>query len=84
MRFFIHFHREELRGISRGKDAKDIDWQAIAGPTETDDEDDEDEDVIEKPKPYKISLSEVLKPVGKPMKKNIPKRTNKKGKLLFS
>ncbi|CAG9812647.1 unnamed protein product, partial [Phaedon cochleariae] len=67
--------REELRGISRGKDAKDVDWQEIAGATE-DEDDDEDEETIEKPKPMKISVSEVLKRAGKP-KKGLAKRVNK-------
>ncbi|XP_056639626.1 probable chitinase 10 isoform X1 [Diorhabda sublineata] len=57
--------REELRGISRGKDAKDVDWQKIAGPTD-DDEDVEENVDEEKPKPIKISVSEVLKRVRKP------------------
>lgn len=82
MMFLFRFNREELRGISRGKDVKDIDWQTIAGPSETEDEDEEDEEVIEKPKPVKISVSEVLKRAGKPhLKKSSlsPKRVNKKG-----
>ncbi|XP_063916520.1 probable chitinase 10 [Zophobas morio] len=56
--------REELRGISRGKNAKDMDWQKIAGAVE-----EEDEDVIEKPAPVKISVQEVLNRVRKPTKK---------------
>lgn len=81
-----HIYREELRGISRGKDAKDIDWQAIAGPSETEDEDEEDEEVVEKPKPVKISVSEVLKRAGKPHLKKSSlsnKRVNKKGNYNF-
>lgn len=76
--FFPFNFREELRGISRGKDAKDMDWQTIAGPTET--EDDEEEEVEEKPKPVKISVSEKR---GKPHFKKTAlttKRVNKKGK----
>ncbi|CAH1376594.1 unnamed protein product [Tenebrio molitor] len=57
--------REELRGISRGKNAKDMDWQKIAGAIEEED----DEDVIEKPSPIKISVQEVLNRVRKPTKK---------------
>ncbi|XP_044253062.1 probable chitinase 10 [Tribolium madens] len=56
--------REELRGISRGKNAKDVDWQKIAGAVEED-----DEDAIEKPAPVKISVQEVLNRVRKPTKK---------------
>lgn len=26
----IYFNREELRGVSRGKDAKDVDWSKVA------------------------------------------------------
>lgn len=76
--------REELRGISRGKDAKDVDWQVIAGPDETE-EDDEEEEVVEKAKPVKISVSEVLKRAGKPHLKKIhnSKRINKKGETFY-
>ncbi|XP_063216325.1 probable chitinase 10 [Bacillus rossius redtenbacheri] len=47
--------REELRGISRGKNAKDVDWSKVANTI-----------VVEastKPAPIKISVSEVLKRV---------------------
>lgn len=27
---FIQFYREELRGVSRGKDVKDVDWSKVA------------------------------------------------------
>lgn len=70
-----------MRGISRGKDAKDVDWQAIAGASESDEED--EEEVVEKPKPVKIAVSEVLKRAGKPHLKKTAlhsKRVNKKGK----
>ncbi|KAB0800036.1 hypothetical protein PPYR_07916 [Photinus pyralis] len=56
--------REELRGISRGKDAKDVDWEKVAGF-----EEEEEEEVIEKPAPVKISASEALNRVRKPNKK---------------
>lgn len=82
--YFLH-NREELRGISRGKDAKDIDWQQIAGPNETEDED-EEEEVVEKPKPVKVPVSEVLKRAGKPHLKKTglnSKRVNKKGKIFL-
>ncbi|RZB40987.1 chitinase, partial [Asbolus verrucosus] len=67
--------REELRGISRGKNAKDVDWQKIAGAVEED-----DEDVVEKPAPIKISVQEVLNRVRKPSKKLLLKNSaiNKK------
>lgn len=74
-----------MRGISRGKDAKDVDWQKIAGPTETEDDEDEQE-VVEKPKPVKVAVSEVLKRAGKPHLKKTAlttKRVNKKGKIIF-
>ncbi|KAF7286452.1 chitinase 7 [Rhynchophorus ferrugineus] len=71
--------REELRGISRGKDAKDVDWAVVAGPTEDEDDDEEEEEVVEKPKPVKISVSEVLKRARKPASKKSHKRViNKK------
>ena len=73
--------REELRGISRGKNAKDMDWQKIAGAVE-----EEDEDVIEKPAPVKISVQEVLNRVRKPTKKLHLKNTSavsKKGKCII-
>ncbi|XP_017772020.1 PREDICTED: probable chitinase 3 [Nicrophorus vespilloides] len=56
--------REELRGVSRGKGAKDIDWEEVAGGVEEDEEDE-----IEKPEPAKVAVSEVLKRVRKPSKK---------------
>jgi len=44
--------REELKGISRGSNAKDVDWTAVASTiTET---------IVKKPEPYKIAVSEVL------------------------
>lgn len=49
---FIFFNREELRGISRGKDAKDVDWEKVAQSIVV--------EVTEKPKPIKISVAEVL------------------------
>lgn len=76
-------NREELRGISRGKDAKDVDWQKIAGPSESDEEEEEE---IEKPAPIKIDVAEVLKRARKPAgKKSITtKRVNKKGRWIAS
>lgn len=75
--------REELRGISRGKDAKDVDWEAIAGASE--EEEEEEEEVMEKPKPLKIAVSEVLKRARKPSKKGHKSVSNKKGVFeLFS
>lgn len=58
-------YREELRGISRGKNAKDVDWFKIAGAVEV--------EVIEKPAPAKIAVSEVLNRVRKPTKQIILK-----------
>ncbi|KAK9883780.1 hypothetical protein WA026_001972 [Henosepilachna vigintioctopunctata] len=66
--------REELRGISRGKDTKDVDWATVAGGIE-----DEEEEVVEKPKPIKISPSEIIHRIKKPGKKSSGKSAiNKK------
>ncbi|XP_044731929.1 chitotriosidase-1 [Chrysoperla carnea] len=59
--------REELRGISRGKNAKDVDWQEVAGAIEI--------EVTEKPQPIKISVSEVLNRVRKPTKHIVLKQS---------
>lgn len=53
--------REELRGISRGKNAKDVDWSKVASSIE-------EVEVVEKPSPIKISVAEVLNRVRKPTK----------------
>lgn len=58
--------REELRGISRGKDAKDVDWTKVAATIEEVEEE-------EKPAPIKISVDEVLNRVRKPQKKLVIK-----------
>lgn len=52
--------REELRGISRGNGAKDVDWTAVASTVA--------ETIIKKPEPYKIAVSEVLNKAKKPHK----------------
>lgn len=57
--------REELLGVSRGKNAKDVDWATVAGG-------ELEEEVVEKPTPVKISPSEVVR-VRKPHKKLISK-----------
>ncbi|XP_012260741.1 probable chitinase 10 [Athalia rosae] len=44
--------REELRGIPRANNAKDIDWSVVAATIT--------EEVVEKPEPYKISASELI------------------------
>ncbi|XP_044759513.1 probable chitinase 10 [Coccinella septempunctata] len=68
--------REELRGISRGKDTKDIDWAKVAGGIE---DEEEEEEVVEKPAPIKINPSEVIKRIRKPGKKSSGKSAiNKK------
>jgi chitinase len=51
--------REELRGVSRGKDAKDVNWEEVAATFE---------DQPTKPPPIKISVSELLEKVQKPQK----------------
>lgn len=56
--------REELRGVSRGKDAKDIDWSKVAATF------DDIEEEEEKPEPISIPVSEVLNKVKKPGKAN--------------
>ncbi|CAH1985065.1 unnamed protein product [Acanthoscelides obtectus] len=73
--------REELRGISRGKDAKDMDWETIAGPTE--EELAEEEEEAELKKSTKIDVAQVLKRVRKPSikksnKNSLLKTINKK------
>lgn len=65
--------REELRGVSRGKNAKDVDWSKIAGGIE-----EIEEEIIEKPKPIKISVAEVLNKVRKPTKKLVLKSSASK------
>lgn len=61
--------REELRGVSRGKDAKDVDWEKVAASFD---------DLPEKPEPIAIDVSELLSKVQKSDKK--PKSGNKKVK----
>jgi chitinase len=58
----LHFYfREELRGISRANNAKDVDWSKVANSISI--------EVTTKPSPVKISVSEVLKRV-RPQKQN--------------
>ncbi|XP_067006667.2 probable chitinase 10 [Anabrus simplex] len=52
--------REELLGVSRGPDAKDIDWSKVANTI--------DLETVTKPAPIKIDVSEVLKRVRNPTK----------------
>ncbi|XP_004524466.1 probable chitinase 10 isoform X2 [Ceratitis capitata] len=54
--------REELLGISRGKEAKDVNWTAVAATFE-------DLEEEEKPAPIKIDVEELLSKVRKPVKK---------------
>lgn len=67
--------REELRGVSRGNNAKDVDWTAVAATVS--------EVVVKKPEAYKISVSEAMskaKKVSKPTTSlviNTPSRGNK-------
>ncbi|KAK4874891.1 hypothetical protein RN001_014251 [Aquatica leii] len=56
--------REELRGVSRGKNAKDVDWQEIAGLIE-----DDEEEVIEKPAAVKVPVAAVINRIRKPNKR---------------
>lgn len=44
--------REELRGVSRGSNAKDVDWSVVAATIT--------EVVVKKPEAYKVPVSEVL------------------------
>ncbi|XP_022905137.2 probable chitinase 10 [Onthophagus taurus] len=75
--------REELRGISRGKEAKDVDWNKIAGTIEEDDEEEEQE--IEKPPPIKISVSELLRSrkISKKTSLKLPKNVRKPQILCY-
>lgn len=68
--------REELRGVSRGSGAKDVDWSTVAGTiTET---------IVEKPEPYKVSVSEVLSKAKKITKSNsLVVSTPSRGKHFF-
>lgn len=71
--------REELLGISRGIDTKDVDWSAVASTiTET---------IVKKPEPYKISASEVINKAKKAQKTTqMVIRTSSRGKkqlILF-
>lgn len=59
-------YSEELRGVSRGKNAKDVDWSVVAASF------DDLEPVAEKPEPIKISLEDILHKVRKPSKKIKP------------
>lgn len=59
--------REELRGVSRGKDAKDVDWEKVAASFD---------DLPEKPEPIEIDVAELLAKV-----KTTDKKVNKKIKL---
>ncbi|XP_032594794.1 probable chitinase 10 [Drosophila grimshawi] len=59
--------REELLGISRGKEAKDVNWTAVAATFE---------DIEEKPEPIKIDPEEIIKKVRKP---HIQKKQRIKG-----
>lgn len=77
MKFVIHckscnlkniIFREELRGISRGKDAKDVNWSSVASSAII--------EVTEKPEPIKISLSDVISRIKKPVKTVIVKNNN--------
>uniref|UniRef100_A0A0K8WKW5 Putative chitinase 3 n=1 Tax=Bactrocera latifrons TaxID=174628 RepID=A0A0K8WKW5_BACLA len=56
--------REELLGISRGKEAKDVNWTAVASTF------DDLEEEEEKPAPIKIDVEELLSKVRKPSKKH--------------
>lgn len=62
-----------------------MDWQKTAAPGETE-EDNEEEEVVEKPKPVKVAVSEVLKRARKPHLKKTAltsKRVNKKGRVFL-
>lgn len=72
--------REELRGVSRGKDAKDVDWSKVAATFEN-----SEESNLEKPEPIKISVSELLEKYKKPTKAKIKSglaTVDKNSKLL--
>ncbi|XP_012271912.1 probable chitinase 10 [Orussus abietinus] len=53
--------REELLGIPRGSDAKDVDWSAVA-PTMV--------ETVKKPEPYKIPVTDVLSKAQKKQQKS--------------
>jgi hypothetical protein len=57
---FLHLcFREELRGLARSNNAKDVDWSKVANSISI--------ETSTKPPPIKISVSEVLKRV-RPLK----------------
>lgn len=57
---FLHLSsREELRGLARSNNAKDVDWSKVANSVSI--------ETTTKPPPVKISVSEVLKRV-RPLK----------------
>jgi Glycosyl hydrolases family 18 len=64
--------REELRGISRGKEAKDVDWTSVASTFD---------DKPDKPEPIAIDVSELLQKAKKPGKANKVKSGSKKAEL---
>lgn len=55
--------REELRGISRGVNTKDVDWSSVATTIS--------ETVVKKPEPYKIPVAEVITKAKKVVKPTI-------------
>lgn len=61
--FFLLFFREELLGIPRENNAKDIDWSKVANTVI--------EEEPEKPEPIKIDVSELLTKHKKPTKTKI-------------
>lgn len=78
--FFFCIYREELRGISRGKNAKDVDWSEVAATFE------DAEQVAEKPEPIKIPVEELLQKVRKTSKTKIKaglSTVDKNSKYIF-
>lgn len=71
--------REELLGIPRGNNAKDIDWSKVANSII--------EEVIEKPAAIKIPVSDVLNKYKKPTKikivENVPINKNERNPQVF-
>jgi chitinase len=59
--FLYRSSREELRGLPRANNAKDVDWSKVANTISL--------ETTTKPPPIKISVSEVLKRV-RPLKQN--------------
>lgn len=69
--------REELRGVKRGPNAKDIDWSKVANALPLEE--------ATKPEPIKIPVSELIGKVksSKPVVNSLQAVSNKNGKSIY-